>query len=250
MSFLGPRKRTIFYGRRQLAARKRARRPRVVYYGRPRFRGRFVKGYNRTAGYYGRFRQNGELKFHDVDLDDAVVATGGTVTPSIALIAQGVTESTRVGRKCTIKSIGWKYQYDLPSEQDKADISNGDTLRIILYLDKQANGATATVTGILESADFQSFNNLANSSRFHTMLDRTVVINRMVAMTDGASTSATPFITRSGSFYKSCTIPMEFDSTMGVITEIRSNNIGVLLISQNGLCGFESKFRLRFSDGA
>ena len=51
------------------------------------------------------------------------------------------------------------------------------------------------------------------------------------------------------SFYKTCNMPIEYDSTTGAITEIRSNNIGVLLLSRNGVCTFGSKFRVRFSDG-
>ncbi len=36
----------------------------------------------------------GELKFHDLDIDDAAIAAGGTISQvSCNLIAQGVTES-------------------------------------------------------------------------------------------------------------------------------------------------------------
>ena len=74
-------------------------------------RPRVVPGYTRSSGFYGRFaKPNGEMKFHDVDLDDAVIAAGANATASINLIAQGVTESTRVGRKCTITAINWRYR--------------------------------------------------------------------------------------------------------------------------------------------
>ncbi len=214
-----------------------------------RFRGRFVKGYDRTGGFYGRFRQNGELKFHDVDLDDAVVDSAGAITASVCLIPQGVTEKTRVGRKCTIRSINWDYEIDLPEKVAQATPPVPEHFRIIMYLDKQANGATATVTGILESADYQSFNNLANSSRFYTLMDRRFTMQYTAAIGITAS-SDWPQQLRRGSFYKRCNIPLEFDSTMGVITEIRSNNIGVLLITRGGVGGFASKIRLRFSDGS
>ncbi len=59
----------------------------------------------RRAGPIRRAAVAGELKFHDVDLDDALVSATGTVTPSINLIAQDVLENTRVGRKCTLKNI-------------------------------------------------------------------------------------------------------------------------------------------------
>lgn len=129
-----------------------------------------VPGFTRTGGFFGRFGQGGELKFHDVDLDDAVVAAGAVVTPSVCLIAQGVTESTRVGRKCTLKSINWRFSITLAPSTASANTS--DTIRVIMYVDKQANGATAANTDVLESASFLSFNNLSNKGRFRTLMDR------------------------------------------------------------------------------
>jgi len=67
----------------------------------------FQPGVDRTGGYYGRFAGRGaELKFFDtatsfsIDTSPEVPATG-----QLVLIPQGVTESTRVGRKCVIRSI-------------------------------------------------------------------------------------------------------------------------------------------------
>ncbi len=208
-------------------------------------------GYTRTAGFYGRFSGAGaERKFHDVDFDDAVVASGGTVTASINLIPQGVTEKTRVGRKATLKTIQWNYTVSLPEVDAVADPAGGDILRVILFMDKQCNGATATVTGILESADYQSFLNLANSGRFRILSDKRHSLNYTTLASDGAGVVSSAQVQREHTLYKSCNIPLEFDATTGAITEIRSNNVGVLLISKNNLAGFASKFRMRFTDGA
>lgn len=211
---------------------------------------RFGPGYQRTTGFYGRYAPvgpGGELKFFDVTLDDAVIAATGTVTDSINKIAQGVTESQRVGRKCTIRSIGWRYIISLPEVTAAANPPGSDTIRLIMFLDKQCNGATATVTGILEGAQFQEFNNLANKGRFRTLVDEMVDINYLSGVGISASQDYAG-VRVSGSFFKKCSIPIEFDSTTGAITEIRSNNIGVLLISGAGLPAFGSRIRLRFSD--
>ncbi len=208
------------------------------------------RGFTRTAGFYGRYRGgpngSGELKFFDLDID-VTPAVAGSITDSINHIPQGVTENTRVGRKCTITNIAWRYDMVLPKATDG---NNGsEQVRIIMYLDKQCNGATATVTGILESADYQSFNNLANKSRFRTLMDRTYNLN---ATAMGGYATGPLFNTAetamSDSFYKKCSIPLEFDSTTGAITEIRSNNIGLLLISKTALVALTSKIRIRFSD--
>ncbi len=216
-----------------------------------RARRQFIAGRDRTAGFYGRYAyggRGGELKFFDLDLDDAVVATGGSVTDSINKIAQGITEKTRVGRKCVITNIAWRYNFTLPEQDAVADPASGDVLRMILYKDKQCNGATAAVTGLLESADYQAFNNLANSGRFVVLMDRTVSLNYATLGSDGAGVVSSASVIRHGAFYKKCSVPVEFDAAAGAITEIRSNNFGVLLISKNGICGFVSKIRLRFAD--
>lgn len=215
---------------------------------RATLRGRYA-GYYRKSGYYGRFRNTGgELKFHDVDNDDAVVDSGGSVTNSINLIAQGVTESTRVGRKCVIRGINWRGEVFLPVTTVTSETS--DVVRLIMFLDKQANGATAAVTDLLETADYQSFNNLSNKNRFTVLYDKMVAINSIAGGGDvGGANSNWGAVNRTFSFYKKCSIPIEFSSTTGAITEIRSNNLGILYIGKNGLAGVASKIRLRFSDG-
>ncbi len=197
----------------------------------------------------------GELKFHDVDLDDAVVASAGTITPTVNIIPQDVTDKTRIGRKCTIKSIGWRYKISLPEVNGAATPTAGDVCRVIMYLDKQANGLTAAVsgvTGLLASANFQSFNNLSNKSRFRVLHDATYALNYETLASHGfaADTFDQAQTHINGSFFKGVTIPLEFDdvAATGALTTIRSNNIGVLLISATGVCGFDSKIRLRFSD--
>lgn len=189
-----------------------------------------------------------ELKFHDLDIDDAVVASAGAIQTSgtVNAIAQGVTESNRIGRKCTIRSINWRWTVFLPETDAVATPAAPDTLRIILYLDKQCNGAAAAVTDLLETADHHSFNNLANKGRFKVLMDRRVDINYAGLASDNAGVVSQAAVTCDGMFYQKCNIPIEFDSTTGAITEVRSNNIGVLLISGNGTCGFGSKMRLRF----
>ncbi len=217
---------------------------------------RFYKGYDRTGGFYGRYNggrgmgDQGELKFHDVDLDDAVVAAAGTVTASINLIPQGVTESTRNGRKCTIKAIQWRYRMLLPELDAVGTPGDPDTIRVILFKDTQANGATAAVTDVLESADWQSFRNLANVQRFQILHDKVHTLNYAGIASDGAGVVSQAAVQQRFQFYKKCNIPLEFSATTGAITEIRSNNLGVLLISSNGIALLEGKFRLRFTDAS
>jgi len=205
-------------------------------------------GITRTGGYYGRFAgRNAEKKFFDGTLGSTACAAAGTIlNASLNLIPQGVTESTRVGRKCVVKNLNMKGHVILPATTTAA--STSDIVRVIVYLDKQCNGATAGVTDILEATDIESFRNLANSQRFVVMYDKTKTINLSgcgLAATDTWAERVIPF-----KFSKACNIPLEFDSTTGAITEIRSNNIGVLGISESGLVAIQYRWRMRFSDGS
>lgn len=188
-----------------------------------------------------------ELKFHDVALNDAVVSAAGTITPSINFIPQATTEIGRIGRKCTVVAINWHYTFILPEVDAVGTPAAGDFVRVILYVDKQTNGAAATATDILETDNFLSFRNLANSGRFNVLLDKTVVLDYKTLASDGAGVVSSAAVLRQGSFYKRCNIPLEFSSTgVPVIDDIRSNNLGVLLLSANGVAAFTSSFRLRF----
>ncbi len=185
------------------------------------------------------------MKFHDVAITDAIVATGGSIQADLLIIAQGVTESERVGRKCNIMNIGLRYFISLPTTN--AEGATTDAVRCILYQDKQTNGAAAAVLDILNTAGYLSFNNLANKGRFRILMDRV----HQISCTAGAYDGTTDRFAQNQeyyNFYKKCDVPIEFNSTTGAITEKRSNNFGLLLISSGGLAGFASQFRFRFSD--
>lgn len=217
-------------------------RPRTNYKRR-----RFTPGRDRSSGFYGRFSgKSTELKFFDTTITDAEVSNGGTIFPSWNLIPQGVTESQRVGRKCTIRRIGFRYTTGLPAITNAQNSVEGETVRVIVFLDRQANGTAATVTDILETAQYNSFNNLANSSRFRIMYDKRHDMNYFNTQTSGGQDIDGTNI--SGSFFANVNLPIEFSSTTGVIGEIRSNNIGLLLISDSQQGYLEGRVRVRFSD--
>ncbi len=209
----------------------------------------FVPGRDRVGGFYGRYSgRNAELKFHDVDLDDAAVAPFSVIVSTINVIPQGVTEVQRIGRKCTLKNIMWRYRLTLDAEDAVIVAGQAVTFRLILYQDKQCNGATALVTDILETDDFRSFRNLANAGRFNILMDRTHTVNKLAMGSDGAGLMSTAQVTMLRTLYKSCNIPIEFNGVTGALGEIRSNNLGVLLLVSNAGSGIDSKIRLRFSD--
>ena len=119
----------------------------------------------------------------------------------------------------------------------------------IRSIDKQANGAAAAVTDVFTSANLASaMHNLSNSQRFVVLKKMKFTMGPMAGATTAYNNS-----TRTFEMFKKCNIPLEFSSTTGAITELRSNNVFLLagtdqlsddLISVAGTC------RVRFSDGS
>ncbi len=231
----------VYYGAARLMAVKHRQAMR-----RRGWRPRGGTGAFRVAGIYGRYANGGEKKFFDLDIDDAAIAAGATVAQdSLNKIPQGITETTRIGRKCTLVSIHGRGAVQLSVSTAAANTS--DEIRLILFLDKQANGASAATTDILESANIHSFLNLANKGRFRILMDKTF---DMVCPSGGGDGTTEDYgeDTQAFQFHKRCHLPIEFSAAAGALSEIRSNNIGLLTLSTAGLCSLNSKWRLRFSD--
>ncbi len=214
-------------------------------------RNRVTPRYTRSVGYYGRYSGTSpEMKFHDLDINDAIVASDGTaIEESLNIIPQDNTESGRIGRKIVIKSISARCEFFLGELNGTTASFATDSIRFILYLDTQTNGAAATVLQILKTADWQSFNNLANKGRFRTLKDWTVNMHRTAGGGNGTTSDWTRMSTEK-TLFLDVNIPIEFDdsASTGAITTIRSNNIGLLMVSRANQSGFNSKWRLRYTD--
>lgn len=216
----------------------------------PRRRGtvaRYNRGYTRTGGYYGRYAGSaGESKFFDTAFTTTAISAAGVITnASLNLIPQGVTESTRIGRKSILTSVHFRGRmiHDVATSGATAS----DIVRFIVYIDKQCNGATAAILDILETTDIRSFRNLANSERFQILYDKQTPISAMSGAGNGTSDEFGA-VTKNLLINRKLNLPLEFSSTTGAITEIRSNNLGVLAITQSGLILVQYNCRVRFSE--
>ncbi len=189
----------------------------------------------------------GEMKFFDTDVDDAVIATPSTiVTPSINLIPDGSLDTERIGRKSVIRQIHFRYNITLITGTLPAETS--DTVVVIVYLDKQANGAAATATTILEQDDFQGFLRIENKDRIKILMRKT---HSLSAPSAGGNTSTNTWGEKTihSEWNKTgMNIKIQFSGSTGAIAEIKSNNIGILLLSNEGFCKFEGAIRIRFTD--
>ncbi len=188
----------------------------------------------------------GELKFHDVTIDDAVVAATMTIN-NLTIIAQDTTESTRIRRKCNIHSIHWKYNMSLPVATSAG--STADIVKVMLVLDMQTNGAAFAATDLIETDVWDAFRNLSNSKRFRVLYSKDIQFKA-----GGAAPSGAAFVFSEDIKYiignKTVNIPIEYDNsvTTGAIGSVKSNNLYWVTQSISGLIGATGTVRLRFSD--
>lgn len=200
-------------------------------------------GYTRSGGYYGRFGKGGELKFADFAISHNVDSTGELVLQCCG-VAQGTTESQRIGRKITVKSVQIRAA---ATAVPGAGASYSSGAYWYLVLDKQANGAAAGATDVFTSTVFsEAMHNLSNSNRFVVLKKWKHFFTPSAGVATALNNVAWPI-----EVYKKCNIPIEYSSTTGSITEIRSNNISLFAgtdgrsddtIQVFGIC------RIRFTD--
>lgn len=185
-----------------------------------------------------------EKKFLDTSGSYLVPATGTVGFPSFNLIDVGTGPSERIGRKVTVKSIACRLTFKLGGGNPF------DHVRCILYNDRQCNGAAATVTDILQSADVDSYLNLSNSDRFRVIRDFNCTLNSQAnTVIGGASVPQGDYKTAND--YVVLTLPIDFSPGSGgvSIADVRSNNLGMLLIAENAnYTTVEVHVRIRYTD--
>lgn len=192
--------------------------------------------------------QQQELKFFDGTRALANVPTTGSVRPSLNLITRGTGENQRIGRKVIIRQITIRFTFTLPESIVIGDIPDGDIIRVILYIDKQANGANAAVTDILETAEIDSYLNLTNKGRFRILFNKFYSMNRntQASVLFSGSTNV-PFQTSQVfTVHRHVAVEIEFSGSADTIAEIATNNIALMYISQLGDIAVRAKLRLRY----
>lgn len=206
-------------------------------------------GYQRTAGLYGRFHNPAgvvqERGYHDVAVTGATLPATAIVLTNLCLIPQGATAITRTGQKTILHSLQIRGELELAPTV--SSLMCGVAYMYVVQ-DRQCNGATAAVTDVLTDTLLpKAMINMANSSRFR-------IIKRIVIpMNPGGQNADDTAINRyilPVEYYTKLNIPVEFDGATGAVTEIKSNNL-FLLVGASTLmddkCAFTGTCRVRFS---
>lgn len=190
-----------------------------------------------------------EWKHHDQNASDASSGTG-FVWNSLNLIAQGTTQHLRIGRTVVVKMLEVNAIIELPATTSA--IETTDQLRVIFFVDKQANGASALTSDVIDNgggtSDWHDFYTMTNKGRFTILTDKTI----SVQSTCGSGTGAAGVqFGRSRVVFKmkrKMNLLIEFADSTANMTAVRSNNIGLLVISETGHIQYRFHIRVSFVD--
>lgn len=223
--------------------------------GRGKGKGKVTRGFTRKGGLYtGKFTRTRELKYLDTPTPanwshPASDMTAGVIFPTICVVKQGSSATERIGRKIFIKRVQAKLKIHLLNYQDATgtgDMSN-QRVRILMYLDKQANGAAATVTTLLANStiagglvrpEIHSWRNMEHVDRYRILYDKvhTIAYTASGRTSDSENDLDNVLVSniKSLSFGKNCNIEILYSLGDGILAEIQSNNIGMLLLTEEG----------------
>lgn len=240
--------------------------PIKVFRNTPKRTRRYVKGFIRRSGYYGRFiksriTKNPELKFFDtVNAGNTISQAGEVMQPSLNDVDVGGGQNQMIGRQITIKSISGFIQLGRNSQTETSLtlIEQTETARVALILDKQSNGATPTWAAIYQVLDIHSPLNMMNTKRFKVLKEwihtSNATVNAYVANVAPPTTTVTYFRAEDFAMYKfylPVNITIDYAPQAGsarALSEIRSNNLIVAAISESGSVYYSCYIRIRYSD--
>jgi len=192
-----------------------------------------------------------ELKFNDQYWYVPTVLSTGNYLQPVCSITEGTGATQRVGSQITVKSIHLRYIPGLVTwdEVPSLDAPGSDLVRVIVFHDKQCNGAAAGYTDVLQEASIVSFNNLFNKDRFRILHDRVTEVNREVgfAEKDGANFHGSELHKFEKASYD-CNIPLRYKDSSGGVSSLTSGSIGIMCISENGLATLQTRIRVRYKD--
>lgn len=210
-------------------------------------------GFGRTSANFIRAMPNsGETKYNDCtgSLNFGSAVAGGFINlvgdtsalsgGSLCMIPQGTTQNERIGNKLRLKNIRVHGYLSLGNQG-----STGTRVRVMLVQDLQANGSMPAVADIMEKTVIDSFINMDNVTRFKVIKDRWVDLNP----TSGDSANTSLITIKNFKMNHKAFCRIDYSSTTGAISELKSANYMLLVFAQANLTGsFNFNTRVTFDE--
>lgn len=121
---------------------------------------------------------NRNLKYAEKKSKDTPFTMTGTLSPietalvptnCLCVISQGAGSDQRIGRRILVKSVYVRGRVFAPTT-----MTGAASFRMLVFQDKQPNGALAGATDLLIANEYLSPINLGNSKRFKILMDETL----------------------------------------------------------------------------
>lgn len=180
--------------------------------------------------------QAAEKKFFDDVVTNQTPSTAAQID-SVVTMGGGSDESLRIGNQCQFVSTGYHFTGNLIA----AD-TTGNSVRVILFIDRQSNAATATATAILQTDAFDAYYNMDNVDRFEILDDRIIDLPAFA----GVAGTVVPQTVNVNVYKKLKDCKTSYASNAAVIP--LTNNIGNLQIARNTAGNYRLTHRSRFVD--
>jgi len=169
-----------------------------------------------------------EKKFLDTGLSAGMAefSTSGVTQQDFVVMASGSGNGQRIGNRITVTNINAHLHVYTGTNASNPGLDN-TTVRVIMGIDKQCNGASTSVLDVLQSASPYAFRNMYTLNRFVILKDKFFVINPQVYV-------STPNVSQVGrplKFSWKGQLPILYSDSTASITNIESNNIFLLVIS-------------------
>lgn len=153
-------------------------------------------------------------------------------TPGCAnAITQGDGEQNRDGRKVVVTNLNSRIHLMAGA--------NTKAIRVIILIDRQTNGTSATVADFLEGTNFLTYRNLPNTQRFQFLadffVDEKYLLGSPVAGSDNVVEK-----------YFKLDLPVQYSASTGSISDITDNSIQMWAYSDGDASTYEMYNRVRF----
>lgn len=198
-----------------------------------------------------------ENKFYDQRYGETAVATttaGAEADPGAGIlclncVGQGDGESQRDGKKIFMRSIELRGRVGALNLADDGDPPASYTVRVLLVLDTQTNGAQLNSEDVLldqGGTKYLDFKNPMYSSRFKILWDKYFTIRPFHRNQDGVNTAAFSMLDQPFKVTRKLNIACNYKDTAEAVASIVDNSLHVIALGNNANAFVEWTSRLRF----
>lgn len=194
-----------------------------------------------------------ELKFLDTTIPPVNVTNNGTIiSSSLNLIDAGTGQSQMLGNKVVIKRINIRFTVYIPSggNASLSSVINDRNFRLVLILDKQANGSASSIANIFENADYYTYLNNANTKRY-TILKEWLMAPPPADVDNDGSIYYHGISSETHKWSHKCNYLLDFSPQVGSnrsINEVTSNNLILAGFTDQSVVSFNARVRIRYID--